>query len=542
MAQISYLSTLMLPQQPSWGGTIQRYCINFSEWIFSFPLIQPSFEYTSDLKLREVEESTLQKTLHVMVSILFILSCKTHPAIFALALIPKIYHRDYLQAPQASPLPESLTEKAPLPSPTTTPTNFPPLNTRQKEQVKHFISLADFHMRHEQLNAALHVIKVAPYERYNQAINLGLKELEVYILLKDEKRATETAELLIKTINFSDDMEKILPMVVRQLLKEGYVECAHALITQNRFPDSTDKAKFALVGFYISKGNTGAAKAILDPLVNEQLHDLVNTLHTEELYAIALWVIEHYPNRFYNNLTQAAIYAHTGQLEKAESFLGQLTRTFDSPFNTIAYANVLRKIGKHGQAIRILENLSIELEKYEPCGVLRDIHRCSLAQIFFEEKKGESLALLIDSFESSFHREHRYLLLVKLYAEQNRPDLIEQIIKEEKVAYIECTSAKALLVQTYLNQDQVAQAKQVLTSIKYSSELPKLQLEFCSYFIKKRMFEQARNIIEEIKDRHYYLAAKLALAGGLMKERQTRDGIKYAGSILENILAYPVEA
>ncbi|WP_420421848.1 hypothetical protein [Simkania sp.] len=217
MDAIPGLSSLLIPVEPTFKSVIRSSCINFSEWIISFPFGNPSFEYSTNLTLKEVETTTLQKVLRVMTTALFAFICyQTKPAIFALAILPKIYHRYTLPEQKSPPLPDP---RPTPPSPhSSEETVFGPLNSKEKVQISCLLPLIDYFLSLNDYGAAHHVVKATSYNIYSQAPTLGLKELEVFVLEGKSKEAKSCAQQLTSSIKTAETMKALLPQIIQQLL------------------------------------------------------------------------------------------------------------------------------------------------------------------------------------------------------------------------------------------------------------------------------------------------------------------------------------
>lgn len=532
MAAIPGLSSVIMPVEPTFKGVIRSSFINFSEWIISLPFGNPSYEYATDLTLLEVQFSTLQKILRVVTTTLFAYLCyKTHPAAFALAILPKIYNRYTLpksQAPLHKPHPahpshHSTEEKA-----------LTPLNQKEKVQVSCLIPLVDFYIGLKDYAAAQHVLKVTPYDLYAQAPTLGLKQLEIHLHQGKREDATHCAQKLADGITTAETMKDLLPQIVEQLIKGDLIDLAHHLAI--KYPTEDLDAQFMVVTHYLSKGNNAKAKVFLDQYKLEQKEKLIRYLKEKKVYALALLVAERTPEYYLDDLEKALFYAKTGQLEQARALIKEKQIDHSRPYNVILYAEVLIAIGENGKALNTLTDLFYSFREKDPTV---HFYIKLIAELVFQEKDLDRLGLMVDAVEEGPFKESTFRCYLELCKEQKNVNRIYKFIAEKLPSVFSFREVVYyFLLETLLNLDRVDGAKSTLKLVALPD---RAYLLFCQHYAKKGLFGQAQEFLSQIHAPQTYTRAKTALAQEIHKNN-AKVGLKFSGEILESILKMPTEA
>lgn len=532
MAAIPGLSSVIVPVEPTFKGVIRSSIINFSEWIISLPFGNPSYEYSTDLTLLEAQFSTLQKILRVVTTTLFAYFCyKTQPAIFALAILPKVYNRYTLPKRQPPLLPKPLPGHPSHHS--TKEKDLTPLNRKQKVQVSCLIPLIDFYIGLKDYAAAEHTLKVTPYDLYAQAPSLGLKELEINLLQGKKEDAAHRAQKLADGITTAETMKDLLPQIVALLIKGDLIDLAHHLAI--KFPTENLEAQFMVISHYLSKGNKAKAKIFLDQYKIEEKEKLIRYLKEKKLFALALLIAESTPEYYFDNLEKALLYAKTGQLEEARALIEEHKIDDSFPYTVISYAEALIAIGESGKALNTLTDLFFSFREKDPTV---HFYIKLISELVFQEKDLDRLGLIVDAVEEGAFKESTFRCYLELCKEQKNVNRIYKFITEKLPRVLSFRDvAYYFLLETLLELDRVDGAKAALKLIALPD---RAYLLFCQYYAKKGLFEQAQEFLLQINNTLTYTRAKTALAQEIHKNN-AKEGLKFSGEILESILLMPTE-
>ncbi|MCP5489798.1 MAG: hypothetical protein H7A42_01610 [Chlamydiales bacterium] len=533
MDPIPGLSSLLIPIEPTFKGIIRSSCINFSEWIISLPFGNPSFEYSTDLTLREVETTTLQKVLRVITTALFAFICyQTKPAIFALAILPKIYHRYTL--PEKKPSPPSPPHPTPPAHHSSEEKIFGSLNSQEKIQISCLLPLIDFFLNLKDFGAAHHVVKTAGYEIYSQAPTLGLKELEIYVLEGNTKEAKASAQNLTSGIKTAETMKALLPQIIQQLIRGGHIDLAHELAL--KYPTEGSEAQFLLVAHHLSTGNNAKADVFLDQYKVDQRKQLIDYFKEMKQYALALLIAENTPGYFFPDLEKALLYANTGQSESARALIENFKIDEKYPPFVVRYAQILRALGEHGKALNIVTELFLSFKEtdltYNYCKRL-------IAELVFQEKDLDRLRLVLDGVKEVYFADNVYEFYIQFCKEQKKPDLLLDVLQKHNLSYSNKEAVQLGQFEIYLDLDQLDNAKDILKHLLFLKRQALLLL--CRYYAKKGLFEEAQQSLMAIVDPLTSTRAKVHIAEELFK-RSSKEGLKFSGEILEKVLNMSTEA